>query len=61
MGHLGLTPQSIYKFGTYKVRAQEEEEADSLIADAKLLEEAGCFAIVLEKFLQNSLQKLQLN
>lgn len=49
MGHLGLTPQSIYKFGTYKVRAQEEEEADSLIADAKLLEEAGCFAIVLEK------------
>ncbi len=49
MGHLGLTPQSIYKFGTYKVRAQEEEEADSLIADAKLLEEAGCFAVVLEK------------
>lgn len=49
MGHLGLTPQSIYKFGTYKVRAQEEEEAKNLIKDAKLLEEAGCFAIVLEK------------
>ena len=50
MGHLGLTPQSIYKFGTYSVRAKEEEEADKLIADAKILEEAGCFAIVLEKF-----------
>ena len=49
MGHLGLTPQSIYKFGTYSVRAKEEEEADKLIADAKILEEAGCFAIVLEK------------
>lgn len=49
MGHLGLTPQSIYQFGTYKVRAQEEEEAKKLIKDAKLLEEAGCFAIVLEK------------
>lgn len=49
MGHLGLTPQSIYKFGTYVVRAKEEEEADRLIADAKLLEAAGCFAIVLEK------------
>lgn len=49
MGHLGLTPQSIYQFGTYKVRAQEEEEAKNLIEDAKLLEEAGCFAIVLEK------------
>lgn len=49
MGHLGLTPQSIYKFGTYVVRAKEEEEADRLIRDAKLLEEAGCFAIVLEK------------
>jgi len=49
MGHLGLTPQSIYKFGTYSVRAKEDEEADKLIADAKLLEEAGCFAIVLEK------------
>lgn len=49
MGHLGLTPQSIYKFGTYQVRAREEEEANKLKADAKLLEEAGCFAIVLEK------------
>lgn len=49
MGHLGLTPQSIYKFGTYTVRAREDEEADKLIEDAKLLEEAGCFAIVLEK------------
>lgn len=49
MGHLGLTPQSIYKFGTYVVRAKEEEEAARLIEDAKLLEEAGCFAIVLEK------------
>lgn len=49
MGHLGLTPQSIYKFGTYKVRAKEEAEAIQLLADAKLLEDAGCFAIVLEK------------
>lgn len=49
MGHLGLTPQSIYKFGTYKVRAKEEQEAEELIQDAKLLEEAGCFSIVLEK------------
>jgi 3-methyl-2-oxobutanoate hydroxymethyltransferase len=49
MGHLGLTPQSIYKFGTYVVRAKEEEEAKRLIEDAKALEEAGCFAIVLEK------------
>ena len=49
MGHLGLTPQSIYKFGTYSVRAKEEEEAEKLIADAKVLEAAGCFAIVLEK------------
>ena len=49
MGHLGLTPQSIYKFGTYVVRAKEEEEAQRLIEDAKLLEEAGCFALVLEK------------
>ncbi len=49
MGHLGLTPQSIYKFGTYNVRAKEEEEATKLRNDAKLLEEAGCFAIVLEK------------
>jgi 3-methyl-2-oxobutanoate hydroxymethyltransferase len=49
MGHLGLTPQSIYKFGTYTVRAREEEEAEKLKADAKLLEAAGCFALVLEK------------
>ena len=49
MGHLGLTPQSIYKFGTYTVRAKEEEEANKLRKDAKLLEKAGCFAIVLEK------------
>jgi len=49
MGHLGLTPQSIYKFGTYTVRAKEEEEAQKLIEDAKLLEKVGCFAIVLEK------------
>ena len=49
MGHLGLTPQSINKFGTYNVRAREEEEANKLIEDAKLLEEIGCFGIVLEK------------
>lgn len=49
MGHLGLTPQSIYKFGTYVVRAKEKEEAERLIEDAKALEKAGCFAIVLEK------------
>ena len=49
MGHLGLTPQSIYKFGTYSVRAKEEQEAEKLLSDAKLLEELGCFGIVLEK------------
>jgi len=49
MGHLGLTPQSIYKFGTYTVRAKEEAEAEKLIEDAKLLERIGCFALVLEK------------
>ena len=49
MGHLGLTPQSIYKFGTYTVRAKEELEADQLKKDALLLQEAGCFAVVLEK------------
>ncbi len=49
MGHLGLIPQSIYKFGTYTVRAREEEEAKKLISDAKLLEEIGCFGMVLEK------------
>ncbi len=49
MGHLGLTPQSIYKFGTYTVRAKEEAEANKLIEDALLLQECGCFALVLEK------------
>ncbi len=49
MGHLGLTPQSIYKFGTYSVRAKAEDEAKKLMEDAKLLEEIGCFAVVLEK------------
>ena len=49
MGHLGLTPQSIYKFGTYAVRAKNEEEKNRLLEDAKILEDAGCFAIVLEK------------
>ncbi|TGN27180.1 3-methyl-2-oxobutanoate hydroxymethyltransferase [Empedobacter tilapiae] len=49
MGHLGLTPQSIYQFGSYKVRAKEDEEAEKLINDAKLLEELGCFSLVMEK------------
>ncbi len=49
MGHLGLTPQSIYQFGTYKVRAKEDEEAEKLLNDAKLIENLGCFALVLEK------------
>lgn len=49
MGHLGLTPQSIYQFGTYTVRAKEKAEAEKLLRDAKILEESGCFAIVLEK------------
>ena len=49
MGHLGLTPQSIHKFGTYTVRSREEAEAEKLVRDARLLEEAGCFAVVLEK------------
>jgi len=49
MGHLGLTPQSIYKFGTYTVRAKEEEEAEKLMEDALMLERLGCFAVVLEK------------
>jgi 3-methyl-2-oxobutanoate hydroxymethyltransferase len=53
MGHLGLTPQSINKFGTYTVRAKEEREAEKLISDAHALEEAGCFAIVLEKIPAN--------
>jgi 3-methyl-2-oxobutanoate hydroxymethyltransferase len=58
MGHLGLTPQSIYKFGTYSVRAKEEEEADKLLEDAKLLERLGCFAIVLEKIPASLAQKV---
>lgn len=58
MGHLGLTPQSIYKFGTYKVRATEDEEAQQLIEDARLLEEAGCFSIVLEKIPAELAQKV---
>jgi len=49
MGHLGLTPQSIHKFGTYGVRAKEEAEAEKLVNDSKLLQEAGCFSLVLEK------------
>jgi len=49
MGHLGLTPQSIYKFGTYTVRAKEEEEAEKLLEEALMLEKLGCFALVLEK------------
>lgn len=59
MGHLGLTPQSINKFGTYNVRAKEEAEANKLIEDAKLLEEIGCFAIVLEKSRHRSLKELR--
>jgi 3-methyl-2-oxobutanoate hydroxymethyltransferase len=58
MGHLGLTPQSIYKFGTYTVRAREEEEAQKLLSDAKMLEEIGCFAIVLEKIPAKLAQKV---
>ena len=55
MGHLGLTPQSIYKFGTYTVRAKEEEEAEKLIEDAKKKKKTGCFAVVLEKVPANYL------
>lgn len=58
MGHLGLTPQSIYQFGTYKVRAKEEQEARALLEDAKALEEAGCFALVLEKIPASLAQKV---
>lgn len=58
MGHLGLTPQSIYKFGTYTVRAKEEAEAEKLIEDAKLLERIGCFAVVLEKIPAHLAQKV---
>ncbi len=58
MGHLGLTPQSIYKFGTYTVRAKEEAEAAKLIHDGKLLDDTGCFAIVLEKIPAHLAQKV---
>lgn len=58
MGHLGLTPQSIYQLGTYKVRAKETKEADKLLQDAKLLEELGCFALVLEKIPATLAQKV---
>ena len=61
MGHLGLTPQSIYKFGTYTVRAKEEEESAKLLADAKLLEQAGCFALVIEKVPAKLAQKVAEN
>ena len=59
MGHLGLTPQSIYKFGTYTVRAREEAEADALVKDAKMLEKLGCFALVLKKFPLHLLKRWQ--
>ncbi len=58
MGHLGLTPQSIYKFGSYTVRAKEELEAEKLLKDAKLLEQLGCFALVLEKIPANLATKV---
>ncbi|MEC7863564.1 MAG: 3-methyl-2-oxobutanoate hydroxymethyltransferase [Bacteroidota bacterium] len=58
MGHLGLTPQSIYKFGTYTVRAKEKEEENKILADAKLLEKTGCFALVLEKVPAKLAQKV---
>ncbi len=58
MGHLGLMPQSINKYGTYNVRAKEQEEADKLIEDAKLLEDAGCFALILEKIPASLAQKV---
>jgi 3-methyl-2-oxobutanoate hydroxymethyltransferase len=58
MGHLGLTPQSIYKFGTYSVRAREEEEAERLLEDALALQAAGCFGLVLEKIPSRLAQKV---
>ncbi|HEY6143109.1 MAG TPA: 3-methyl-2-oxobutanoate hydroxymethyltransferase, partial [Flavobacterium sp.] len=61
MGHLGLTPQSIYKFGTYTVRAKEEQEAEKLMKDAKLLEKLGCFALVLEKIPADLAEKVAKN
>lgn len=61
MGHLGLTPQSIYKFGTYSVRAREQAEADKLLEDAQLLQECGCFALVLEKIPAELARKVAAN
>lgn len=61
MGHLGLTPQSIYKFGTYTVRAKEEEEAKRLMDDASVLEDSGCFALVLEKIPATLAEKVAKN
>jgi 3-methyl-2-oxobutanoate hydroxymethyltransferase len=61
MGHLGLTPQSIYKFGTYTVRAREEAEAQKLLEDAKILEDCGCFALVLEKIPSSLAKKVSQN
>jgi 3-methyl-2-oxobutanoate hydroxymethyltransferase len=61
MGHLGLTPQSIYKFGTYTVRAKEEAEAEKLLEDARLLERIGCFALVLEKIPATLAEKVAKN
>jgi 3-methyl-2-oxobutanoate hydroxymethyltransferase len=61
MGHLGLTPQSIYKFGTYSVRAKEEAEAEQLLSDAQLLEDLGCFSIVLEKIPADLSKKVSQN
>ncbi len=61
MGHLGLTPQSIYKFGTYTVRAKEDAEAEKLMEDAKMLERIGCFALVLEKIPAELAQKVAQN
>ena len=60
MGHLGLTPQSIYKFGTYSVRAKKDYEAEKLFDDARLLEKLGCFAIVLEKIPAELAKKISL-
>ena len=57
MGHLGLTPQSIYKFGTYNVRAKEDSEAEQLIIDAQMLEKVGCFGIVFWKKIPANLAK----
>lgn len=61
MGHLGLTPQSIYKFGTYSVRATDDLEAEKLLQDAKMLEDAGCFALVLEKIPASLAKKVAQN